>query len=135
MCRDKSFVGALICTDDGLIVTSYTSQQALGIVEENHQEGFDQVVSALGSLFLSVASRARKELKLKHVEELYLRGTQETGHLRVIFRVFDTILYGKLVLSILMDQTVPYRRVTTRVIRKIQGTIDTDKLISTSSKK
>ncbi|MFX0116409.1 MAG: hypothetical protein ACFFB3_17795, partial [Candidatus Hodarchaeota archaeon] len=81
----------------------------------------EEVVSALGGLFLTVASRAREELRLKQVEELSLRG--ESG-LRVMFRVFQSEFHGNLVLGVLMDHSVPYRRLTSKVMRMVQDAID-----------
>ncbi len=121
MCQEKGFLGAIVCTDDGLTVASYAHRQAVEQVEEGKDEEFEEVVSALGGLFLTVASRAREELRLKQVEELSLRG--KSG-LRVTFRVFQSKFHGNMVLGVLMDYSVPYRRLTSKVMRMVQDAID-----------
>ncbi len=122
ICKEKGFLGAIVCTDDGLAIASYARRQAAEQVEGKSDE-FDLVVSALGGLFLTVASRARQELRFKQVEELFLRG--ESG-LRVTFRVFQSAFHGNLVLGVLMDHSVPYRRLTSKAIRLVQDAIDSE---------
>lgn len=123
ICRPKGLLGALVCTNDGLTIASFTSRRAERILVEENEEGFDTIVGALGSLFLTVASRARQELHLKQVEELHLR--DESG-LKVVFRVFESAHHGRLILGLLMSSSVPYRRLTTNAIQMIQEAIDSD---------
>ena len=124
MCREKGFLAAIVCTSDGLTVASYAHRRTAEVVEKGHDEEFEQVVSALGGLFLTVASRAREELRFKRVEEFFLRGI---SGLRVVFRVFDSVLFeSSLILGVLMDRSVPYRRLTTNVISMIQDAIDSE---------